>query len=139
MGIAEIRAKSNQFVANLDVFIADAIEEVNQSLTDLNREQMLDSLRSDDRAITPEYSPKYAKRKGFEFPNLYDKGDFQSDMFLVNDGREFFITSADSKNPMLIEKYSDKIFGIPKSKQSIAQNISLSSLARIYNKFVLNG
>lgn len=103
---------------------------------------MLDSLQPSGKPIFPYYSDRYAKRKGFPYPNLYDKGDFQNDMFLLAQGEEFFISSADEKNPMLVERYeagSNKIFGVPENKIDKARSIALSSLARVYNKFVLNG
>jgi len=126
-------------VANLDMFIAEALDEKGQAFADINKMQMLESKRSDEATITPRYSPNYAKRKGFQNPNLKLTGDFQDDMFFQTDGREFFITSSDVKMPWLVDRYSEKIFGIAKSKAHIAQAIALSSLARLYNKFVLNG
>jgi hypothetical protein len=141
MGISAIRERSNQFVANLDKYIQEAIEEVSQELTQINRDQMLDSLQPSGKPIFPFYSPSYAKKKGFPYPNLFVTGDFQNDMFMVVQDKEFFLTSGDWKNPLLTEKYErsgNKIFGIPKEKEKQAQEISLSSLSQIYNRFVLN-
>lgn len=126
-------------MANLEGFIAEALDEKGQSFADINKMQMLESKRSDEATITPRYSPNYAKRKGFSNPNLKLKGDFQADMFFQTDGREFFITSSDDKMPWLVDRYSEKIFGIAPSKAHIGQEIALSSIARIWNKFVLNG
>jgi hypothetical protein len=100
---------------------------------------MLESRRADGYQITPEYSPRYAKFKGFEFPNLYLTGAFQGDMFFMTEGKDFFITSSDDKMPALVDRYSEKIFGIPVTRQDEAQQIAHDSLARIYNKEVLNG
>jgi hypothetical protein len=137
MGISEIRQRSNQFVANLDVMIADALQDVSDELIDINREQMQESKRSDDELITPKYSPGYAKFKGFQNPNLKLTSAFHRFMTFVTDGRMFQISSDDEKTAKLTGKYSPKIFGIAPSKQGKAQGISLSSLARTFNKFVL--
>lgn len=126
-------------MANLRVHVADALNDEAAKFAEMNVNQMLDSLRSDNKVITPEYTPKTAKRKGFEFPNLFDTGDFQGDVFFISDGVDYFLTSGDWKTPLLIDKYTDKIFGIPDQRIPQAQQIALSSLARIYNQEVLNG
>lgn len=139
MGISEIRQRSNQFVANIDVMIADSLQDVSEELIDINREQMQESKRADDQLITPKYSPGYAKFKGFQNPNLKLTGAFHEFMTFLTDGRMFQISSDDEKTGKLTGKYGLKIFGIAPSKQDKAQQISLSSLARVWNKFVLNG
>jgi hypothetical protein len=118
--------------------IADSLQDVSEELIDINREQMQDSKRADDQPITPKYSPGYAKFKGFPNPNLKLTGAFHRFMTFFTDGREFFLSSDDEKTPKLTGKYSMKIFGIAPSKQEKARQISLSSLARMWNKFVLN-
>ena len=125
-------------MANLDAMVTIALEEQGQAFTDINKSQMALSIRSDDHAITPLYSPAYAKKKGFTHPDLKVKGDFQDDMFFQTDGREFFITSSDVKMPWLVDHYSEKLFGIAPVRQQKAQGIALSSLARLYNKMVLD-
>jgi hypothetical protein len=138
MGISEIRKKSNLFVANIEANIETALMEKEQAFTDINRMQMLAGKKSDDNAILPKYSPAYAKKKGFTTPNLKLTGAFQGDMFFQTDGREFFVTSSDEKMEQLTDRYGDMIFGIPKSRLKVAQELALGSLARLYNRFVLN-
>lgn len=125
-------------MANLDVMIAESLQDVDQELIDINREQMQESKRADDELITPKYSPGYAKFKGFQNPNLKLTGAFHRFMTFITDGRQFFFSSDDEKTPKLTGKYSMKIFGIAPSKQDKARQISLSSLARLWKKFVMN-
>ena len=140
MGINQIRKQSNAFVRNLEVHISQSIENVSDDIVDLNRKQMLRGKRSDEQKIVPKYSKRYAKRKGFTTPNLKLEGDFQDDMdLIVNENQgEVVITSFDYKNPFLVNRYTDKIFGIPKTKQQTARTWTLGQLARLYNRLVLN-
>lgn len=116
----DIRLKSNQFVANMDVHIALAIESVEKELVDLNKSQMLGSVDSENKPLIhastgSEYLSKaYAKRKGKKKPNLLDKEDFQKEMFIqVNENnRTWFTGSFDPKTKHLVSNYGLKIFGI---------------------------
>lgn len=100
---------------------------------------MQDSKRADDATITPPYSRGYAAMKGFSNPNLRLTGDFHEAMFFATDGDMFFLSSTDPKMPMLIDKYSEKIFGIAPSRQDAGQQIALQAVSKLYNKYVLNG
>ena len=137
MTVSELRKKSNAFVRDLDLNILLAVEAVEEEIVDLNRGQMLSSTRSDGQAITPEYSPAYAARKGFSAPNLKLTGDFQSEMDLIVEGNEYIITSFDFKTPFLVDKYGAAIFGITVANQAKAQNLTARSLTRLYRRKVL--
>jgi len=139
MGISEIRAKSNKFVANLDAMIGAALESVADEFVALNVSQMQDSKRADDATITPKYSPKYAAFKGFPNPNLKLTGMFHKKMYFSSNGRMFFINSEDEKTTALASRYSEKIFGIAPSRQSKGQEIAQNAVAQLYNREVLNG
>jgi hypothetical protein len=138
--IGNIRIRSNRFVKNLSVFVAQAVENVDDDLVQLNRNQMLKGKLKTDAAITPKYSNPYAKKKGFKTPNLKVTGEFQRDMFLsVNENNgDVVITSENFVTRFLRNRYTDKIFGIPKSKQQQASALSLHSLAKLWNRLVLN-
>lgn len=91
----------------------------------LQREQMLAGLRSDGRPIfrlstgKDEYSPSYAKYKGKKKPiDLRDKGDFQSEIFLVSeDAQTFTVDSADAKSAKLQDDYGEAIFTLDEENQ----------------------
>ena len=86
----------------------------------LQREQMMQGQREDGKPIfnlktgSDTYSPGYAKKKGKSKPiDLYDKGDFQGDIFLhVDDVTKYVVDSADSKSGKLQENYGTQIFGL---------------------------
>ena len=139
MGISEIRAKSNKFVANLDAMIGAALESVADEFVALNVSQMQDSKRADDATITPKYSPKYAAFKGFPNPNLKLTGMFHKRMYFATTGKMFFLSSEDEKMPGLVDRYSEKIFGIAPSRQSKGQETAQNAIVKLYNREVLNG
>ena len=140
MGITAIAKRSNQFVSRLPVHVAQAVLNVETKLVDMNRRQMLTSKRADGAPITPLYSKPYARKKGFNKPNLYVSGEFQSEMFLhVNENEgTFFISSFDEKMKYLIKMYSQKIFGIAPKDLPEAQKISVDQLRAIYYLYVFN-
>ncbi len=140
MGISQIRERSNWFVANLPAVIAEALNENEDAFVQLNQTAMLNSMKSDGGRIEPAYrSQAYANMKGRNYPDLKLTGAFQGDMSFFTDGEEFFLTSNDPKMRELVDKYSLKIFGIAPLYRPLAQGRALSSIARIWNKFVLNG
>jgi len=137
--IANIRKRSNDFVRSINVHIAMAIESKDEDIVDFNRAQMLQSKRSDNQTITPRYTPRYAAFKGISNPNLLLTGEFQGEMFLnVNENDEsYFIGSFDSKAMILVDRYSDKIFGLNKTHQVLARQLTTAELARTYKNKVL--
>ncbi|TRZ51259.1 hypothetical protein D4R99_04620 [bacterium] len=140
MGISAIRERSNRFVVNLPAIIAEALNENEDAFVQLNQEAMLNSMKSDGGRIEPAYrSQAYADKKGRNYPDLKLTGAFQGDMSFFTDGEEFFLTSNDPKMPKLVDKYTLKIFGIAPIYRPLAQGRALSTIARMFNKYVLNG
>ena len=139
--IADLRKRSNAFVSNLPIHLATSIEQVEQKLVDLNREQMLKSRLSTGAAIRPKYSPAYAIKKGFTKPNLFVTGEFQSEMFLSfnENNLTYFIASFDFKTPFLRKFYGDNIFGIETDNRSKAHAITTPAIAIIYKQKVFRG
>lgn len=95
---------------------ADAMEEHADQLTDLNREQMLDGVKS-----TGEQIGSYRPLSVFErsrlgrqtsHVDLYLTGEFQSKMFLKLTNDMYNFDSTDSKRDKLILQYGDAIFGL---------------------------
>lgn len=101
-------------------------EEIEQSLIDcqdtykvLQQEQLLAGKRRDGKNIfrlstgSDKYSPIYARYKGKDSPiDLFDKGDFQFDIFMDVRDKELYIDSADIKSGMLQKDYGEEIFGL---------------------------
>lgn len=140
MGIASIAKRSNKFVAGLKVFVAQSVENSEEGLVILNRDQMLRSLRADGQTISPPYSEPYARKKGRSDPNLIVKGEFQDEMFLSvneNDGT-FFLSSFDFKMRFLVKRYGIKIFGIMPANRPKAQKLTTAQLTKLYYSFVFN-
>jgi len=135
MGIHAIAKRAKEM--NVNLLVAEAVQNKEKPLVEINKSQMLDKKRADGKTIVPKYSLSYAKFKGFNNPNLKLTGDFQKDMFLETNGNQFFINSKDGKALKLIIRYSEKIFGISPKNRPKAQRISLKELSRIYYKRLL--
>lgn len=138
MGIHAIAQKAREINQNIDLLVVHAVKNKEKNLVNINRSQMLNHKRADDKTIFPKYSPSYASFKGFKDPNLKLTGDFQKDMFLETKGNEFYISSKDGKTLKLIMQYSEDIFGIAPSNKPKAQQISVKELSRIYYKKLLS-
>jgi len=139
----DIRVKSNQFVANMNVHIAMSIESVERELVDLNKRQMLGSADSENKPLIhaktgSEYLSKaYAKRTRKSKPNLFVDGTFQGEMFIeVNENNNtFFIDSFWSKTKHLVTNYGKKLFGI--FNKSRAKQLTGLAFKRKYESLVL--
>lgn len=128
-------------MSNIDVHIAESIQERDEQLVNMNIVQLERSMSKEGKAITPEYSPSYAKYKGFEHPDLKDTGAFHEAAFLSVDENkgEFFIGSEDEKTPMLLARYerSDQtIFGIPESDQPEAKKLTAEPFIDKFKRLV---
>jgi len=139
--VSDIRRRSNTFVNSLDIHAVQSIEQNEEALVQLNRDQLTESKRSDGATIKPSYSAKYAAFKGFSSPDLMLTGSFYNQMFLIINPSSFdyFISSNDWKTTGLVEKYTEKIFGIGKENQIEAKNMNTITLGKKYRKFVLHG
>lgn len=118
--------------------IGAALETRADDFVRLNVSQLQDSKRSDDATITPPYSRGYAAVKGFRDPNLKLTGDFHEAIFFATDGDTFFLSSTDPKMPMLVDRYSDAIFGIAPSRREDGKQVALEAVSKLYNEYVLN-
>jgi hypothetical protein len=104
------------------------------------REQLLQGLRNDDKAIynvitgSDEYSESYAKRKGKSKPiDLYNTGAWSKGIGVDVRKDELYIFSEDQKDAKLEKNYSPQILGlgtkaretfIPRLKDIFVQNIT---------------
>jgi len=139
----DIRVKSEVFVANMNVHIANSIKQTEQQLIELNRKQMLSSVDSENKPLihartgSPNLSLAYAKRKGKSKPNLFDTGQFQGEMLLeVNENNSsWFIDSYNRISKFIVENYGSKTFGIFNTQR--AKELTGVVFKRLYNSLVL--
>ena len=130
MNILELQRKYNDFVANIDNEIEQAVATVEYLLLDLNREQMKNrQVDKFDKPIEPEYSPFWRNAKNLTNPNLYLTGSFQNKLVMSMRGNEYLIKSTDYKNDKLTRKYSENIFGIAPSNRQKAYTITNKAIA----------
>ena len=139
--IHQLMKLSNEFVANLDLHIANVIEH-NEKLLQLNKAQLKASKNAKGGALinnitgSPNLSPGYAKRKGKTKPDIYDTGaTFREMDLLFNEPSEYVITSYTDYAKDLIEMYND-LFGIQDNKKAYA--ITVPAMQEEYIKSVLN-
>lgn len=132
----ELRLRHNKFTDNLDVYIEEVIDD-NQALLDLNRKQLKEEHKDVfDYPIEPPYSYLTAQKKGFSTPDLYDTGRMFDEMTIEAKGTAFFINSGVEYARDLKDKYGAGTFGIARSMQSIAKEITTDALGQIYIKLV---
>ncbi|MBC8321140.1 MAG: hypothetical protein H8E34_10490 [Bacteroidetes bacterium] len=136
-GIHELRKRSNEFVQNINLHVAEVIEE-SKELIKLNQEQLQESKLTTGQSITPLYSPAYAKRKGYKKPDGYLTGEMYRDMdiFANENNNTWFITSFANHTKYFVERYG-KVFGITKANQPKAQKIAVPKLRKLYQRLVL--
>jgi len=147
MDLGELRKRSEAFVRDMDVWIANAISDNEELLVKLNQKQMLASQLSTGKPIKPLYSKPYAKKKGFSKPNLKGTGDFQGEMFISTNENKgtYFFGSFDHKSNFLsaprTEKnragYGEYIYGLTVDNKRIASMASSKSLYGFYKNKVL--
>lgn len=97
---------------------ADAMEDVEPQLVELNRKQMNEEgITAKGELITPDYARstvrvKQAENREWRFVTLRDTGSFQNKMYLSIIGQNFDFDSSDSKTQEITAKYSDDVFGL---------------------------
>ena len=137
MTINELKKRSNKFVANIDVHVADVVEN-NPKLLDINRAQLRDSKTALGGALVNSitgselYSPGWARYKGYNVPDLFDTGNFYRAMTIDREARIF---SEVDYTKHLIKMYGFDIFGIGDKEK--AQNIISKILGNRYRLLVL--
>lgn len=95
-----------------DKVIDEAIDETLPDIEDINRERMLDGVKSDG-SVMPNYS--FISQTVYGYPDepikLKDTGAFQAGITAKRQGDKIVQTSTDSKTDMLTERYGEEIFG----------------------------
>lgn len=119
-----------------------ALLDTRDTYTQLQKEQLLAGKRSDGKDIyristgSNEYSAAYAKKKGKSKPiDLYDKGDFNFEVFTDVRDEELFIDSADPKSGILQKDYGEEIFGLSdKPASDFAENVGVVLVQNVGEK-----
>jgi hypothetical protein len=141
--LIEIAARSQAYIDSLESNIEDAIYPIEQSLTDLNRAQLMNNKGSDDKPLINErtgnetLSKGYARRTGKEKPNLYERGDFQSEMTtkIIMKSKKYVISSYHMLEKYLSVQYKN-YNGIAPSNQRDAYSITNKAIGEDYKKQV---
>lgn len=111
---------------DLEFEAAEGFNEVHKDFERLNAEQMYMGKRSDGQEITPAYAPstiERKKRKGqpFDRVTLRDTGLFHSKIIAYADNEKIYTDSDVDYTEHLVEKYTEKIFGLDRdSKKEFA-------------------
>jgi hypothetical protein len=92
-------------------------ESIQNTIIDLNQNQMYDGERADGSDISPSYvdrTIKYKKKRGdpYDRVTLLNFGDFYQEMKNVYSSEGITITSTDKKKDKLVKKYGEGIFGL---------------------------
>jgi hypothetical protein len=107
-------------IRRIDLFAIarDVIEETEEDLVKINRDQLMRNENSDGEFLGEYKSSAYAKmkigRNQSGVVDLFLRGDFQRSIFVQLNGREFFMNATDSKTDKLERKYGKKILGVEK-------------------------
>ena len=140
MTIAELRQRSNKFVADLDLHIAEVVEH-NEKLLQLNKGQLKASKNAKGGALvnnltgSANLSPAYAKRKNKSKPDIFDTGATFREMDLVfHEPKEYNIVSYTDYTIHLQDMYND-LFGVQNRDKAYA--ITTPLLRVRWKRFVL--
>lgn len=137
--ISQLRKRSNQFVSDLDLYQAEAIEMSDKEIVRLNQKQLKSSKLSTGQPIKPKYSKAYSKKKGYSSPDLFLTGELYKEMFVdvqENSG-EYFVVSDAPHTKYPVAKYGKEVFGLTKESSNIVSPIAVTNLSKMYEKLVL--
>jgi len=134
--INQLRKKSNQFIADLDLHIAEVVDH-NEKLLQLNKAQLKASKTAKGGSLvnkktgSAKYTPAYAKKKGYSSPDLFVTGNFYKEMDIVfKEPKEYDIIDFAPVTKYLVEMYTQDIFGIHDKKK--AQAITVPALRNLF-------
>jgi len=114
MSVVETQYK-NMKKFSIEQLLARVVKAEAETITQINREQMLDGQRGDG-PITPLTANN-------QNPDLFDTGSFQKAMFTEVKGEKVLTSSKDNKTSDLESRYSKSIFDLNKDSQTKAQDI----------------
>jgi cell pole-organizing protein PopZ len=107
----------------------EVVKENERQVTDLNREQLLNSEDSNQEPLGTYASIAYANLKGKNEVDLKLTGDFHESIFIKAEKYPIVFGATDKKSAELFAKYGEEVLGLTRpSKNEVAQNILKPSL-----------
>lgn len=115
--IKEMIARVSVVEKNIDSYLLEQVNNEEDFVLDLNRDQLGLGLDSGNNSITPPYTPftkqiKRIKQQPTDRVTLKDTGDFYRSFFLVFGDDYFELDAKDKKVDELELKYGDDILGL---------------------------
>ena len=143
MNFSDFNNKFQLFVSDLNKNMELAVQANEKPLVQINRRQMQVGKNAEGQAIGAYRSASYAKFKkqmGSKAPyrvvDLLLTGNFQKEMILETDDRDYQILSTDDKTDDLVSKYGENIFGIAPENKTEAQALNTKKLAELLKKAI---
>lgn len=143
MTIAEITKRINDYVAQLDSNIEQAVIPVKDDIIKINYSQLDNSTGTDDKALvhaltgSPNLSPAYAKRMRKSKPDIFVTGDFRKEMFLeIYDGAKQYMISSYHRLVKYLPSHYKNMFGIAPSNKDKAYSITTPAIGRHFKRVV---
>lgn len=129
MNIFELQRKAR--AVDIEVLKEVAIEINSDMIAKLQKEQLNNSKTSKGQPILPKYSNKYAEKKGFDSPDLFLTGEWQSQIEALIETGEVDIVSFDEKSAWLVPRYENLLGLNPDSKDEFRPVVT-STLINLY-------
>lgn len=122
------------------------LAQIQDEVTQLNRDQLLEGKDSKGQKLTPKYRNKrYERAKniinpkpGLGTPDLKFKGDFQKSFYLIpkKDKKvSFKVFASDDKTEKLVGRYGEAIFGLSVDNEGKINQIVLE---RLFHWIIMN-
>lgn len=143
----EIIEDFQKFKTDLPHFINGAINEKEQQVVELNRDQLYyDGIDAYENPLWPEYRPYTIEMKEIrnsipghiyeptDHVALIQDGGFYAGMYIIYRPNEIVIWSKDPKVGKLVRKYGREIFGIAEKNMPKFYNLVLPVLERLISR-----
>ena len=133
--IAEISKSLNDYVANIDANLKEAVMSVDKQILDVNRSQMLISRGADDKPLinnrtgNARLSKQYARRQKKDYPDIFVRGDYQRDMFIEVKSMDEYLISSNHRLVKYIPVQYENVHGIAPSRRDEAYKITTPAIA----------
>lgn len=114
MNIFELQRRAKAI--DIEVLKEIAIEMNSDMVVELQKDQLMVSETSKGQPIEPKYSEEYAIKKGYESPDLFVTGEWQSEIKALVESGEVDIVSFDEKSKWLVPRYENLLGLNPDSK-----------------------
>lgn len=131
-----IEFQANLKKLNIPKLFEEIMEEQEQEILDLNRDQLLKGRNIKNQKIKPKYkSDQYAKKKakknpkpGLGTPDLKLSGDFQDSFFLKKKGKNYLFDAKVPYKQYIIPKYNDVLGLSDKGEKEFKKDIVYKEL-----------